>query len=83
VNSIVVSNCVGVVSGIFHTNALSSEDLSLAARRYLLMRCEQMDERGVADAVEMMIGANATWVVTWGVLTGAVLGIASRVLMWF
>jgi hypothetical protein len=83
VDSIVLSKCAGVVSGIFQVPILSPQALSLEARRYLLMRCDEIDGQVVSDAVEMMIGPNANWVVSWGVLTGAILGTISKIIMWF
>jgi hypothetical protein len=83
VDSIVLSKCADVIGGIFQAPILSPDAVSVAARRYLLMRCEEIDGQVVSDAVEMMIGPNANWVVSWGALTGAILGAISKIVLWF
>jgi hypothetical protein len=79
----VILNCVQFVRAILALDQLSPERLSAAAREYLLQRCEEMDPHVVSDAIEQVIGGNATLVVCWGVAAGAFMCILSRIGIYF
>jgi hypothetical protein len=83
VNRAVMSNCVEVVQSILRSEQLSSVALSGAARGFLLKRCEEMDPGVVSDAIEEMIGSNATLVVFAGIGAGAFCCILSRIVGYF
>jgi hypothetical protein len=83
VRAVVLQHCVGFVTEILALPPLSPDGLSSAARDYLLKRCEEMDPYVVSDAMEQVIGSNATLVVCWGVAAGALLSIVSRTAIYF